>query len=166
MLDVAHFINLNKGEQPFNLPYAGQIKRCEETERRLLYILGQCKQLGVPVTKPRDIPSFLNSLNDIRTQKQRAANLLFEAIENDILEQERFVIEQTEKLKEMNDSYHTMLDYEKVLRNVAIIMNRLHSGSGNVMASMHGGIQTGRDTETNYKHSLNEEEEKLNTPLL
>ena len=35
-LNVAHFINLNKGEQPFNLPYANQIKRCEETERRLL----------------------------------------------------------------------------------------------------------------------------------
>jgi hypothetical protein len=35
-LSVAHFINLNKGEQPFNLPYANQIKRCEETERRLL----------------------------------------------------------------------------------------------------------------------------------
>jgi hypothetical protein len=36
VLDVAHFLNLNKGEQPFNLPYANQIKRCEETERRLL----------------------------------------------------------------------------------------------------------------------------------
>ncbi len=35
-LDMAHFINLNKGEQPFNLPYARQVKRCEETERRIL----------------------------------------------------------------------------------------------------------------------------------
>jgi V-type H+-transporting ATPase subunit a len=35
-LNVAHFIDLNVGEQPFNLPYANQIKRCEETERRIL----------------------------------------------------------------------------------------------------------------------------------
>jgi hypothetical protein len=35
-MDVAHFINLNKTEQPFNLPYANQIKRSEETERRIL----------------------------------------------------------------------------------------------------------------------------------
>jgi vacuolar-type H+-ATPase subunit I/STV1 len=35
-LNVAHFIDLNQGEQPFNLPYANQIKRCEETERRIL----------------------------------------------------------------------------------------------------------------------------------
>ena len=38
-LNVAHFIDLNKGEQPFNLPYANEIKRCEETERRILYSL-------------------------------------------------------------------------------------------------------------------------------
>jgi hypothetical protein len=35
-MNSAHFINLNKGEQPFALPYSSQIKRCEETERRLL----------------------------------------------------------------------------------------------------------------------------------
>jgi V-type H+-transporting ATPase subunit a len=35
-LDIVHFIDLNKGEQPFNLPYTSQIKRCEETERRVL----------------------------------------------------------------------------------------------------------------------------------
>ena len=35
-LHMAHFLNLNHEEQPFNLPYAGQIKRCEETEKRLL----------------------------------------------------------------------------------------------------------------------------------
>ena len=35
-LNLAHFIDLNKDEQPFNLPYANQIKRCEETERRLM----------------------------------------------------------------------------------------------------------------------------------
>lgn len=35
-LNLAHFIDLNKEEQPFNLPYANQIKRCEETERRIM----------------------------------------------------------------------------------------------------------------------------------
>lgn len=37
-LNAAHFINLNKSEQIFNLPYANQIRRCEETERHLLYV--------------------------------------------------------------------------------------------------------------------------------
>lgn len=163
VLDVAHFINLNKGEQPFNLPYANQIKRCEETERRLLYILGQCKGLGVPVNKPRDIESFLACLNDIRTARKRAANLLFEAIENDVIEQERFVIEQTEKIKEIDDNFNTMCEYEKVLRNVGIIMNSIRGG--NVNASMHGGI----NPDPEFRHSLNADEDAqraIEQPLL
>ena len=162
ILDVAHFINLNKGEQPFNLPYANQIKRCEETERRLLYILGRCKDLGVAVNKPRDVESFLSSLNEIRTARKRAANLLFEAIENDIIEQERFVLEQTEKIKEIDDNFNTMCEYEQVLRHVQIIMEKIQGGS-TVSASMHGGI----NGEEPFRHSLNAEEEKLITqPLL
>ena len=87
-----------------------------------MYILGRCKDLTVPVTKPRDIDSFLASLNEIRSQRKRAANLLFEAIENDVIEQERFVIEQTEKIKEIDDNFNTMCEYQQVLRHVQIIM--------------------------------------------
>jgi hypothetical protein len=34
-LGSVHFIDLNKGEQAFNLPYSSQIKRCDETLRRI-----------------------------------------------------------------------------------------------------------------------------------
>jgi hypothetical protein len=34
-LGSLHFIDLNKAEQPFHLPYANQIKRAEESLRRL-----------------------------------------------------------------------------------------------------------------------------------
>jgi len=47
---------------------------------------------------------------------------LFEEIEHDVRDKEKFVIEQTEKLREMNESFLTMLDYEKVLENVAIVL--------------------------------------------
>ena len=101
---IAHFINLNKTEQPFNLPYANQIKRSEETERRILYypffilffdsyILDQCKTMGIKIVKPADIKSFLDSLKDISKHKKKAANLLFEEIENEMNDKEKFVIE-------------------------------------------------------------------------
>ena len=103
-MDIAHFINLNKTEQPFNLPYANQIKRSEETERRILYypffilffdsyILDQCKTMGIKIVKPADIKSFLDSLKDISKHKKKAANLLFEEIENEMNDKEKFVIE-------------------------------------------------------------------------
>lgn len=34
-LNCLHFIDLNKNEQVFNLTYAGIIKRCEDSERRI-----------------------------------------------------------------------------------------------------------------------------------
>ena len=34
-LGVIHFIDVNKAEQSFHLPYAEQIKRCEDALRRL-----------------------------------------------------------------------------------------------------------------------------------
>jgi hypothetical protein len=33
--NFAHFIDLNKDVQIFNLPYAFRIKMCDETERRI-----------------------------------------------------------------------------------------------------------------------------------
>ena len=38
-LDLAHFIDLNKNEQPFSLPYATRVKLCDETERRIQYLI-------------------------------------------------------------------------------------------------------------------------------
>jgi disulfide oxidoreductase YuzD len=35
-INAAHFINVNKYEQPFKLTYVDIVKRCEEAERRLL----------------------------------------------------------------------------------------------------------------------------------
>jgi hypothetical protein len=64
------------------------------------------------------------------------------------------VVEQTEKIKEMNNGYLTMLDYEKVLNNVQTIIPRLQGGGGDVRASMHGGLQV------QQSYSLNDEAEQ------
>lgn len=63
---------------------------------------------------------------------------MFEEIENDIIEKEKFVIEQTERLKEMHESFMTMLDYEKVLETVKKILPKLQTGT--LRQSMHGGV--------------------------
>lgn len=120
--------------------------------------------MRVRINKPKDIESFLSALGDVRTAKRKAANLLFEEIEHDIIEKERFVLEQTEKLKQMNDSYLTMLDYEKVLRAVSIIIPRIHAGGNDVRASMHGGIHE----EVKQRTSLNDEHDHENphAPLI
>ena len=69
------------------------IRNCEETERRLLYLINECKNLKVKINKPKNIKSFLEVLQTVRTQKKKAANLLFEEIEHDVRDKEKFVIE-------------------------------------------------------------------------
>lgn len=55
------------------------------------------------------------------------------------------MLEQTEKLKEMNDSYLTMQDYEKVLKAVAIIIPNIIGGANEAKVSMHGGLNINSD---------------------
>lgn len=101
--------------------------------------MNECKKLKVKIQKPKSIKSFLEALSAIKNAKNKASNLLFEEIEHDVRDKEKFVIEQTEKLREMNESYKTMLDYEKVLENVAIVLPQLQGGG--VRSSMHGGME-------------------------
>lgn len=87
--------------------------------------MNECKSLKVKVNKPKSIKSFLEALAAVKNAKKKASNLLFEEIEHDVQDKEKFVIEQTEKLREMNESFLTMLDYEKVLENVAIVLPQI-----------------------------------------
>lgn len=57
------------------------------------------------------------------------------------------MVEQTEKLREMNESYLTMLDYEKVLENVGKVLPRLGGGGANIRGSVHGGAHIADDEE-------------------
>lgn len=58
-IGYAHFIDLNTEESPYNLPYTQQIKQCEDTERKLNYLLRECEKHYVPVTPPENIDTFL-----------------------------------------------------------------------------------------------------------
>jgi hypothetical protein len=112
--------------------------------------LNESKKLKVKIQKPKSIKSFLEALSAVKNAKNKASNLLFEEIEHDVRDKEKFVIEQTEKLREMNESFLTMLDYEKVLENVAIVLPQIRGGA--VRSSMHGGM----DIEEESKgHSIN-----------
>lgn len=76
------------------------------------YILGECKTQKVHINKPKDVDMFLEAMQTLRNEKKKAPNLLFEEIEHDVEEKEKFVVEQIERIKEMNDNFLTLLDYE------------------------------------------------------
>ncbi len=46
----AHFLEMNKSQSVFELPYVQQLKRCEDLERRVQFISSQCAFYHVGLT--------------------------------------------------------------------------------------------------------------------
>jgi hypothetical protein len=110
-LDVAHLIDLNKGEQPYSLPYSNRIRLCDETERRLLYLIQKCKEHHLRVNKPEDAESFSENIGQVGREKKKAMHLLFDAIENDVAEKEKFVASQSKAITEMKSEVGKLQDF-------------------------------------------------------
>jgi hypothetical protein len=89
--DVAHFIDLNKGEQPFSLPYAQRIKLCDDTERKVHFLVNKCNEYRIKMYKPADADVFAKQIERIGEEKKKATHLLFDAIEPDVSDKEEFV---------------------------------------------------------------------------
>jgi hypothetical protein len=70
------------------LPYAFRIKMCEETERRIQYLLNKSKEMRVPVTRPKSIESLEVAIHRLAEERRRAIPLLFDNIEQDISQKE------------------------------------------------------------------------------
>ncbi len=74
------------------------------------------------------------------SEKQKAANLLFEELESEIQDKEKFVLEQSDRLKQLNTSFQTLNDYKKVLQKVQETLPAIQQGRAR--QSMGGGLHT------------------------
>ena len=144
----AQFIDLNKDESPYNLPYTAQIKSCEETERKLSYLLEQCKKNYIAVSQPENIEGFLYQLKRIKDNKRKAINLLLEEIQRDIAQQEAFIQEQNGRMKDAESSLNNLKDCLAVLKVAKDMIPSLQGQFGEQMANdveMGGSIHRGDD---------------------
>lgn len=113
--DSAHFIDLNKNEQPFNLPYAQRIKLAEETERRIHYLIQKCKELRIKIYRPKSAEYFAKKIEQLQEAKGKGKDMLFDAIESDVADKEAFVQRMSKQIGEMQFEIQKMEDYERVL---------------------------------------------------
>jgi hypothetical protein len=93
-MDIAHFLDLNKNEGNSNkLPYTSQIKRCDETERRITFLLSKCHEYKIKIQKPVSVDAFANNISTIESEKKKGRDLLFDAIEEEVTKNESFIKE-------------------------------------------------------------------------
>jgi len=89
------------------------------------------------VRKPKDLTEFVGLMAEVRKAKQKAASLLFEEIEHETREQDGFVMEQLNRMKEMHENYETLTDFHTVLTRIqkivpAISLRRLSQRAASV----------------------------------
>lgn len=83
---TAHFVDLNKNAAAKDLlkGYTLRIKACNETERRINFLLGKSKELGIDVVRPKDEGVFDIQMQALANTRKVSQQLLFESIEKDI----------------------------------------------------------------------------------
>lgn len=91
--DAVHFVDLNKNEQPFMLPYQQRIRICDETERKINYLISKCKEYRIQLFYPNSIEVFESRVADLSEEMRKANHLLFDAIEQDVAGKEAFVFQ-------------------------------------------------------------------------
>ena len=73
---MAHLLDLNAQEQIFDLPYIQWIKRCEDTERRLRFLNGQCKLHNIDLVKAKTLDSLQNLSNFVAADRKIVSILI------------------------------------------------------------------------------------------
>ena len=52
---MCHFVDVNENEEVFTLPYVEMLRRCEEAERKMQFVIAQCATHEVPLQKIREV---------------------------------------------------------------------------------------------------------------
>ena len=117
-MGLAHFINMNREENNFNLPNSQRISQCDETERKINYLLQECQAKGVKLRKPRDKQHFEEKTHQIKQDRRTERHLLFDKIKEEVDETEKFARDQAGKIKGLNNGLDQMKDEKRVLEFV------------------------------------------------
>lgn len=53
--EMCHFVDVNEAEEVYTLPYVDMLRRCEEAERKMQFVINQCTTHDVPLQKIRQV---------------------------------------------------------------------------------------------------------------
>ena len=72
--EMAHFVDLNEEEEVFALPYINMLQRCEEAERRMIFVIRQCEQSNIELRKVKYVEQ-LTELTRAQAEEQKTVSL-------------------------------------------------------------------------------------------
>ena len=118
-LEFLHYVPLNDHKQPHELLYIDVLRRCDEMSRKIAFIEQMYKDYRVQMQGPKDMAELEQAVKLIAEEKQCRTKQLIDKIEADVNEQERFLKQQHDMLRQSLKGFRDILSRIVVLRNVA-----------------------------------------------
>lgn len=121
-LALADFIDLNKNEQVYDLPFTKQIRRCNDVIRKIEYLQEVCISHGINQKRISTIVDFKEARDALKSELQTSKYGIFDMVEKRVDEKEDFINDQIKSIKDMHHSYNYLIEYKEVLEKVRTFM--------------------------------------------
>jgi len=134
--NLVQFLNMNLNVDVIKLLYTDRIKSCDETERRILFLLNTCSEYLIKINKPADQAQFNQIISFLEQRMSKQADMLFDAIEGEVRSCEDFVVKQRDTIEEIQRNIDWQKDYAEVIEFLIRMMSDL---GGAIPAQKDGG---------------------------
>lgn len=102
VMGCVQFTDLNPDLTPFQRRYVSFIRRCEEIERKIRYINGEVKKMGVPVLPCESVEKFIDQFNN---QEVTTSGAYIESLESKLDAYEHQLSDLTKYSDKLADEY-------------------------------------------------------------
>eukprot|EP01031_Cornospumella_fuschlensis_P029996 gene29996-36231_t len=113
VLGNVQFTDLNPDLTPFQRRYVSYIKRCDEIERKIRYINGEVKKLGVPVQPAGSVESFIDNFQN---QESTSGAYVLESLESKLEGYEKQLLELNKYNTKLSDEFTRKVEYHHLLK--------------------------------------------------
>lgn len=102
VLGCMQFTDLNPELTPFQRRYVTYVKRCDEIERKIRYLNGEVKKMGVPVQPAGSVDGFVEGISN---QEQTSSAYLLESLESKLEGFEGQLVELNKYSNKLSEEY-------------------------------------------------------------
>lgn len=102
ILGCIQFTDLSPDLTPFQRRYVSYIKRCDEIERKIRYLHGEAKKMGVKITPGGEVGDFVNNAHK---HEQASGTYLLENLETKLEKYEQQFSELNKYNSKLADEY-------------------------------------------------------------
>ena len=106
----------------FSLPYIDLIKRCDETERKVVYLIEKCEFFHIKLQPAASTDEMKYLLDEMAKASGKNRDLLFDTVEREIWRSEDFIKTQTEKATILNTEANSLIENYNVVKRAGAMI--------------------------------------------